>query len=397
MEAFVTLAIFAVVIASVWATVRRSNERTKRTQVWSELAARHGLKPAAGVFPEFKEVSGSVDGFPVHLRIKGHDGDDEALYTLSIEGLNAPAGLEAARRGLLRTLLGSDPEELTGDAAFDEAVRVRGLAEHGRGYLHSSAREPLLQLVSEHGAELEDRALRIAQRNAAREFTDAAWLDARLGELLRVAKAISETPPDGPTALARLVETDADARVRRRAFGLLAAAGHAGSARAEADRVAETVLGWQTPLRARGTGGEEMLRLRVDAARHLGRVGALHRVAASDSVLPSIRVAAVAALAKHRTQPEVEGWLEGLLESDEAEVRNAAVAALGRAVGGTLALAEVPASADAGLTFADAPEGGLSEPEGSEGDEGGEGAEEIGKTDVAEVGEDAEEPEEAEA
>jgi hypothetical protein len=389
-EAFVTLAIFAAVIATVWATVRRGNERTKRTQVWTEFAARHGLKPAAGVFPEFKEVSGSVDGFPVHLRIKGHDGDDEALYTLALEGLSVPARLEVARRGLLGSLLGSDPEDLTGDAAFDEVARVRGLAEHGRAYLHSSAREPLLHLVSDHGAELEDRTLRIAGRNAAREFTDAAWLDARLGELLRVAKALAETPPHSSAGLARLVETDADARVRRRAFGLLAAAGQAGSARGEADRAAETVLGWQTPLRARGTGGEEMLRLRVDAARHLGRVGALHRVAASDSVLPSIRVAAIAALAKHRTQPEVEGWLEHLLESDEAEVRNAAVAALGRAVGGTLAIADVPAS-DAGLTLADANEGGLSEAEGVE------DAEEVGKTELAEVGEDAEEPEEAQA
>ncbi len=126
----------------IWALASESHRKRARIAAWRAMAIEFGLKLNGNEF-----MHGFVDGFEVtaDIYVVG-SGKNRSTYTrVRVEG-GMTTELVLASEGFFSTLLGSDIR--TGDARFDEAVKVQGSESMALALLDADTRQVVSQAVA---------------------------------------------------------------------------------------------------------------------------------------------------------------------------------------------------------------------------------------------------------
>jgi hypothetical protein len=187
--AAITAVAVAVVLLGSLLMVRR------RSEVWRRFARHHGLEVVRGA--RGPKVEGDIGGRPVALEA-GTSSSDRGLFAvepveLSVEArVRPPAGFEVLPRTSLDPVVG-EPGVETGDAVFDQVVRVRGDdAEQVRAWLTEARRAAVAELVEAAGRDVAGilgARLFIRRRRAT---SRPRRLDRDLEVLLATAQALED-------------------------------------------------------------------------------------------------------------------------------------------------------------------------------------------------------------
>lgn len=281
------LALFFVLALVVGMLIIGHGNVKKRRQMWATVADRLGLGRMGQDY-----MSGTLDGSIVEASIYTEgSGKNRRTYTRITASGSLPDDVQISREGFLSTVFGDDIK--AGDRDFDSEVRLRGEPAAALALLDAPMRKLVQQAVG-----------------AGWVFAQGRWsynvqktLGAEIERLLHDGAALANAVRDAATAIPqRLAERacgDPQPDVRKVALELLLT-------RYSTTKAAETA--------ARSALQDRSSALRFIAAKHLGDVATLARLAADAALPDAQRAEAMTALEPHKTHPEAAVAMSALVD-----------------------------------------------------------------------------------
>lgn len=276
------------VVAAIVAAFVFSHAATeKRRKLWAEIGERLGLGHLGRDY-----LSGTLDGSIVEASIYTEgSGKNRRTYTRITASGSLPDDVQLSREGFFTTVFGDDIK--TGDRDFDGDVRVRGEPGAALALLDDPMRKLVRQAVDAGWV----------FGNGRWSYTIQKRLGAEIEPLLHRGAALANMVRDAATAipqrLADRVRGDRTSDVRRVALELLIT-------RYSTSKSAETAA--QSALQDRDP------QVRIIAAKHLGEIPVLARLAADRVASDALRADALTTLELHRTHPEAHAAMSALVD-----------------------------------------------------------------------------------
>jgi HEAT repeat protein len=276
---------------------------------WTRAAARLGMKYV------WQDVTPSLiderDGFQIRIGGSIMSRDARRPYEVQIDGRGRiPADLWlSAKPGLIRVM---GPFTDTGDAFFDDQVRVAGSEVVALALLDRTARDMVFDAVARRGVEVAEGKVFLGLQKLAPEKAATA-----IERGLRLARRL-QSPQDGlVAALARNAIRDPSPEVRLRNLELMQ------------EHYSDDEI---TRSTCRQLAGAEPSQLSLEAGIFLGEEGVetVCGIARNQELPEDVRVRAVEHLAQVQDNEQVTILLERLLDEDSEPLRLAAIRSLGR-------------------------------------------------------------------
>lgn len=293
--------LFLMGAVAVGAVARVLWERNQELMLFAAVAERTGLRLQRGRFAWLAggHLVGEHRGVRVEVRPYQQDRNKRSERWTRYIAYGVPTVVSLARQGLgmdlVQVIAGADHQ--TGDDGFDRAVLVKGDPLVLTAALDGESRQRFYTLMQRHPA------TRVRDGQVVMEVqgrpSHVSEIVAHLDDLVGLAASLTFTAAGTQERLARIVENDTFATVRRRAAETLAQrtrlpVADAALKRALLDRAPE---------------------VRAVAARALGDVGAMLRLIGSDQVEDEIRADLVLRLGRGPHRGELAEVLPRLLEA----------------------------------------------------------------------------------
>jgi len=312
--------VIVVALLALGGYVGYHRELARRESAWTEFARRFGLTHDPGGIVRKPRVRGSVDGFALRLEtVERRDGESQETFTRLVVsgGGRIPPDLTLGNEGFFSAVMRSigRGDVATGDAGFDDAIRVGGDAAVALALLGHDTRRAIESAIG-NGIALErgDLVWEKAGRSA-----DVDLLDSKARELLDLANRLSIRESEIAGRLLANVRSDPSPEARRRSLEALFERYPGRDGTIEAARAA-----------LRETSGETCA-IAAEALPGDEGADALAALARNPSASEAARVRALRALARSgdaaRAGPAVESALAS--PGREPALRRAAVAAAG--------------------------------------------------------------------
>lgn len=290
-------------------------QREKKRRAWARVAERCGMSLSVGGFFGKDTIAGEVQGQDILVdTFTTSSGKNQQTWTRVQARGAMPSSIKIGREGVLSSLgkmfKGDDIQ--IGDAAFDDAMLIRGPERTLRALLDLPARRLLMSSLQDPRLAVTDGTVRWQR---SRTVVDIEELSAAIDDVARVAGALSHRGLDSSARLLSIVESDPNDGVRQNALLCLLRTGDAAS-------------------KARG-----LEIARQDESPRLRLVATMEALRGADSpawteLQPFVRASDpdhrvfVAAMAARHGLAEAHTAMVFLLSADEAEVQIAAADAL---------------------------------------------------------------------